>query len=183
MAIGIQNYDDISPADSEYPDGNIKDDTGADDGTPVEKTTYADMHQTLAKLLRLADITPSGNPENEYSGFQYIEAMDCLYSDGRQKVTVTGAAASTICYGSFNTNVIYRSDAESGHFSSLTRSAAPLIGKIKVTNYSFNPVTAVDSIAGTVNGGATFVVPSRAVCEFQWDNASNWALISYFIMP
>lgn len=75
MAIGLNNYPNIEAADSDYPNGSIKDNDGTNNGTPVNKLTYNDIHQVFAKLLRLADITPSGLPENEYSGFQYIEAM------------------------------------------------------------------------------------------------------------
>ncbi len=74
MATGLQNYPNTSAADSDYPNKNIKDDTGADDGTPVNKIVYADMHQFLAKMLRLAVITANGNPDNEYNGLQYMQA-------------------------------------------------------------------------------------------------------------
>lgn len=79
MAIGIQNYPNITSADSDFPNGSIKDDTGANDGTPVNKEVYNDIHQVFAKFLRLANITPSGNFESEYTEFQYINAIKKLF--------------------------------------------------------------------------------------------------------
>lgn len=75
MATGIENYPNIEPADSDYPDGSIRDNPGDYTGTPFNRLVYDDIHQVFAKLLRLAGITASGLPENEYSGFQYIEAL------------------------------------------------------------------------------------------------------------
>ena len=42
---------------SNYPDGRIKNDTGAGNGTPVNESVYGDAHQTIAKLMRLYNIT------------------------------------------------------------------------------------------------------------------------------
>lgn len=183
MATGIQNYTDVSTPDSDYPNGNIKDDTGADDGTPVDKQVYADMHQTLAKLLRLSSITPTGLPDNEYSGFQYIEAMIGLFGDGRQKVFITGPAASTLVYGQFNPDVIISEDAASGQALSCNIGGAPLISKIKIRNYSFNTVSAVAFSGETFNGAASpFSVPSRSVIDFQL-SGTNWVVVERYIMP
>ncbi len=75
MAIGIENYPNIDGPDSDYPKGKIRDNTGAGDGTPVDTEVYGDVHQFLAKLLRMAGITANALPDNEYSGFQYIQAL------------------------------------------------------------------------------------------------------------
>lgn len=75
LAIGIENYPNITAADAYFPDGSIRDKTPSLPGTPVNKTVYDDIHQFFAKLLRIAGITASGIPENEYSGFQYVEAL------------------------------------------------------------------------------------------------------------
>jgi hypothetical protein len=76
MAIGIGNYDNIDNSDpANYPDGAIKDDTGANDGTPVNRKTYNDIHQFFFALLLQAGITPNGLPENVTNTYQYILAL------------------------------------------------------------------------------------------------------------
>ncbi|MDF2457467.1 MAG: hypothetical protein K0R51_3460 [Cytophagaceae bacterium] len=75
MAIGLENFPNITPPDSDFPSGRIKDDTGINDGTPVDLFTNGDVQETFAKLLRMSSITPNGLPDSEYSGHQYIEAL------------------------------------------------------------------------------------------------------------
>ena len=36
---------------------------------------YADIHQFFAKLMDYAGVTPNGLPDNDYSGFQLMEAL------------------------------------------------------------------------------------------------------------
>lgn len=78
MARGLQNYPEVTTPDSDYPNGRIIDDSGTENGTPVNEEVYGDAHQFLAKILREAGITANGFPENEYSGHQYYEALDAL---------------------------------------------------------------------------------------------------------
>lgn len=82
MAIGLENFPNITPADSDYPSGRIKDDTGANDGTPIDVETNGDIQEFFAKLMRLAGTTPNGLPDNEYTGHQYIDALQKIYTAG-----------------------------------------------------------------------------------------------------
>lgn len=88
MAIGLQNYPNITLPDSDFPSGRIKDDTGINDGTPVDLMTNGDVQETFAKLLRLSSMTPTGSPDSEYNGHQYIEALVNLmnYSVGSDAI-------------------------------------------------------------------------------------------------
>ena len=81
MAIGIRNYPQVTPPDSDYPDGRIKDDTGINDGTPINVKTNGDIQQFFAKLMRLAGITPNGLPDSEYNGLQLIQALKAFVSN------------------------------------------------------------------------------------------------------
>jgi hypothetical protein len=63
-----------------YPNGRIKDDTGAGDGTGVNERTKGDFHQMLEKLMRLYGIAPNDLPDNETNGFQLIDALRALAS-------------------------------------------------------------------------------------------------------
>lgn len=60
---------------SDYPFGNLRDKSVSLPGTPVNKLVYADIHQFFEKLMDYAGITPNGLPDNEYSGWQLMEAL------------------------------------------------------------------------------------------------------------
>lgn len=76
MAVGIQNYPNVTTPDSDYPDGSSKDRTpGNFDGTPMNVLTMGDYQQWFAKILREAGITPNGFPDGPYEEFQYFEAF------------------------------------------------------------------------------------------------------------
>jgi hypothetical protein len=81
MAIGLENNPNNSAITVAYPYGGIKDNTGLGDGTPINKFTNDDIHQTIRKLLELAGITPNGLPDNVTNGFQYVNALDKLYKN------------------------------------------------------------------------------------------------------
>lgn len=59
-----------------YPFGRIKDDTGANDGTPVNEQVYGDFHQFFEKLLLDGLVTANNLPENTTNGFQYNQALE-----------------------------------------------------------------------------------------------------------
>lgn len=80
MAIGIQNFQNIIPPSTDYPSGRIKDDTGIEDGTPVNQETNSDIQEFFAKMMRQAGIDPNGLPDNEYSGNQYWQAFERFLS-------------------------------------------------------------------------------------------------------
>ncbi len=75
MAIGLQNLDRISDPDGDFPNGNIKDNTATDPGTPMNKKTFGDIFQYFAKMMREGSITPNELPDSEYIGNQYYEAL------------------------------------------------------------------------------------------------------------
>jgi hypothetical protein len=64
----------------DYPTGRIKDNNGTSNGTGVNERVYGDLHQTIAKLMRLYAITPNGLPDNETNGFQIVDALKSLAS-------------------------------------------------------------------------------------------------------
>lgn len=71
----LQSKPNVEPPSPGYPFGRIKDNPGNRTGTPVNESVYGDIHVVLDKLLSLANITPNDLPENEYSGYQIIEAL------------------------------------------------------------------------------------------------------------
>lgn len=94
MAIGIENYPNITAPDSDYQSGRIKDDTGVNDGTPIDLLTSGDIHEFFAKLMRQAAITPNNVPDNEYSGHQYMAALiNAINTNSSNGVIETSASA------------------------------------------------------------------------------------------
>jgi hypothetical protein len=65
----------VSPADADYPYGNIKNNGGSGDGTPVDKSVYADFHQFFERMFALSGIIPNGLPDNATDDFQLYEAL------------------------------------------------------------------------------------------------------------
>lgn len=79
--IPLQSNPNVDNSDLvNYPNGRIKDNTGTGNGTPVNRNVYGDIHQTVAKLMRLYAIEGNGIPDNETNGFQIIQAIVALAS-------------------------------------------------------------------------------------------------------
>lgn len=76
-----QNQTNIDNSDLiNYPNGRIKNNTGAGDGTPVNEQTKGDIHEAFDKLLRLYGISHNGLPDNTANGYQAIEGLIALAS-------------------------------------------------------------------------------------------------------
>ena len=100
-----------------YPGGRIKDNTGSGNGTGVNEKVYGDLHQAIAKLMRLYGISPTGLPDNETNGFQIIEAFKSLASknDYIYPLTTSGTVLSVgikIAYMEVNEFVICLAGAD-----------------------------------------------------------------------
>lgn len=61
-----------------YPNGRLKNNTGSGNGTPINEEVYGDIHETLAKLMRLYGISYNNLPDNETNGYQIVEALISL---------------------------------------------------------------------------------------------------------
>lgn len=77
--IALKNKPNVQAPDSDYPYGDIKDDTGANDGTPVDRQVYGDFHQFFEKLMHEAKLTANGLPDNDYNGFQLFDALKAIF--------------------------------------------------------------------------------------------------------
>ena len=97
MAFKITDYPNTSAISGSEPYGNIKDDTGSNDGTPVDKQVYADKHQFFAWLMDKAGVTPNSLPDNLTNGFQLGEAL--LILTDRYRCTSTTSVAIGSAYG------------------------------------------------------------------------------------
>ena len=61
-----------------YPNGRIKDNTGNNDGTPVNEFVYGDIHELFARLMRRAGILYNGLPDNVTNKYQLEQALVAL---------------------------------------------------------------------------------------------------------
>lgn len=75
MAIRLQDKDNTTPPSVQNPYGQIKDDDGTGNGTPVNKEVYQDHHIFFAKISDYAGIVLNGILDNAYDGFQYFQAL------------------------------------------------------------------------------------------------------------
>lgn len=75
MAIKLEDKPNVEAPGVDYPYGNIKDNTGLNDGTPVNKLVYADFHQFFAKLMDAAGVAYNDLPDNQTNTFQYFTAL------------------------------------------------------------------------------------------------------------
>lgn len=75
MAIKLENKVNTEAPSVAYPFGNIKDNTGSNNGTPVDKNVYADFHQFFAKMMSESGIVYNDLPDNNTDGFQYWLAL------------------------------------------------------------------------------------------------------------
>ncbi|WP_051947376.1 hypothetical protein [Muricauda sp. MAR_2010_75] len=76
MARDKQTLTNIDKSDLvNWPNGRVKDNTGADDGTPVNELVYGDLHEFFAKLMRDAGISYNGLPDNVANGYQLVNAL------------------------------------------------------------------------------------------------------------
>jgi len=185
MAIRLQDKQNVTAPDSDYPFGNIKDDTGAGDGTPVNVQVYADFHQFFAKMFALSGLTYNGLPDNEYSGFQYIEAATKLWKtfDGVKLISV-----DTTLTAADKSKLIVVSGSVAGIIVSLPSSTTLEDGDdfniMNNSDYSVTIARAVpDAIQFNGNSAVTLVLPyARDFVKLALDKSNtDWYVANYQI--
>jgi len=75
MAIKLSDKPNVTAPGGAYSYGDIKDNSGSNDGTPVNRLVYADFHQFFERLMALAGVTHNGLPENDTNTYQLMEAL------------------------------------------------------------------------------------------------------------
>lgn len=84
------NIDDSNP--TAYPNGQVKDDDGSGDGFPLIRATTSDIFETFDKLMRLANLTFTGDFDNENNGYQFVSAIIALAGKNDYILALTTAA-------------------------------------------------------------------------------------------
>lgn len=72
------NLPNVNGATAEFPYGDVKDNTGSNNGTPLNRESMSDIFQFFAKLADEAGIVQNDILDNEYDGFQLFEALQTV---------------------------------------------------------------------------------------------------------
>lgn len=72
------NKTNVTPAGGAYPYGNIKNDDGTFNGTPINVELLSDYVQFFEKMFAESGLVANGNPDNSTSGFQLWEALKAI---------------------------------------------------------------------------------------------------------
>lgn len=88
MAIKLSAKPNTEPISGAYPYGAIRDNTGSNNGTPVNKLVYDDLHQFFERMMAQAGITHNGLPDNATNGFQLFTALIALFGGRRAVVNI-----------------------------------------------------------------------------------------------
>jgi hypothetical protein len=75
----LTNKTNVDNADADYPNGRIKDDTGSNNGTPVDEDVYGDLHQTEERGVQEArdweaDVQMDRNADSRLNDYQFFQA-------------------------------------------------------------------------------------------------------------
>lgn len=185
MSKGLENFlPFIIPANSDYPWGDIKDDTGSGDGTNVDRVNHADYHQTFRKLLSLASIVPNGLPDNVTNGYQYIQAMNRVYKRANGVKIITSNTA--IVAADYN-KLIFVDNATPGNITvNLPNSALVQDGhSVLVYNNGNYRIDVSFSVSDFVMGGTEITLVEQGdFCEMILDKPNqNWVFANAKITP
>jgi len=89
----------VDPATPDYPDGRVRDESGSIEGTSLQETLHGDLWQLLYLLMRDANLTPNGLPDNVTNGYQLAEALDDRISRKSIFRTQTSAVITPLMTG------------------------------------------------------------------------------------
>ena len=79
--IRLVNKPNTNTATTPYPYGSLRDNTGANDGTPVNKFVVEDLHQLAERVFAQSGLTANGLPDNATNGWQLFEALMAAVED------------------------------------------------------------------------------------------------------
>ena len=171
MAIKLENKTNVTAPDVTYPYGNIKNDTGAGDGTPVNVQVYADFHQFFARMAALAGITYNNLPDNSTNGYQYYDALLSLIQSNittANAVTVTNTVGLTVIPFTQNRHNLEYANIASGSVPLKTFTydfTNAVVGKVVRLHYGAQTGSTfiLDFPLSTANGYTTLVSPGGTV--------------------
>ena len=99
MAINLTAKPNVDPADSDFPYGNVKDNSGTNNGTPLNRLVLSDYIQFFHKLMAEAGVAYNGDLDNQANGWQFYEAFRRLtrpYKVMTGTINQSGTSAPTL---------------------------------------------------------------------------------------
>lgn len=184
MGRSIQDYDGQKRApDADYLRGDLKDDTGALDGTVANSKSNSDIHQFFMKFMNLSAIIPNGLPDNEYNGYQYVDSLIYLLGNNRKVVTFSTNAASHIAEADYSTAVVIQQNAVIGHIISMDVPTGSYNAPISIYNHSPNPIDIYDLASSNNIDGAPgpYTLPALTAIDFEYDlGTTNWVITKLY---
>jgi hypothetical protein len=69
------NKTNVNGVSTSYPYGGVKDNTGPNDGTPVNEELIGDYVQFFEKMFSMSGLAANGNPDNSTNHFQLVQAL------------------------------------------------------------------------------------------------------------
>lgn len=180
MAIGLENHPNNDAINAAYPYGGIKDNTGVGNGTPINKLTNDDIHQTLRKILALAGITPNGLPDNVTNGYQYIQGLYTLFRNFRGVKNYPTNLTTTLTVNDMGYHVDVSGNTSTKNFN-LPDSATLQDGDGISFYNNVAQICIVQSVTASVNGGADITLPDLGDYVYLVLDKpnNNWVPISY----
>jgi len=73
--IKLENKPNVQAPDATWPFGKSTDNTGTNNGLPLNSLTLEDYHQFFAKMFNQSGLVANGLQDNAVNGFQMFEAM------------------------------------------------------------------------------------------------------------
>ena len=147
----LTNKTNVDNTDTDFPNGRIKDDTGSNNGTPVDEDVYGDLHQTEERGVQEsrdweADVIMDENPDSVLNDYQFFQARRknqdyaSLYKNGKFSNVLTNlGGVDTISDCAVWAGELYVSDA----------------GSNTVEVFSIFDGVALRTIGATILGGST----------------------------
>ena len=89
MAVTILDLENATPEDSDNIYGDITDDNGSGNGTPMNNKAFHDMFVFFQRLMQKGNVTPNHLPDNAYTGFQLFTALQNLFTGTGIKTPLT----------------------------------------------------------------------------------------------
>jgi hypothetical protein len=78
MARSLASKQNVTAPGGDYPYGRIKNNSGGNNGTPVNEEVYGDVHQFFERLMAIAGTAFNGQPDNNGNGFQLFVALQTV---------------------------------------------------------------------------------------------------------
>lgn len=105
MAIKLENKTNVTAPGGNFPYGDIKDDSGGNNGTPVNRSVYGDFHQFFARIMDVGGIVYNNAVENSANGFQYVTALIAIIVAQATALVSAEAALRTSADNTLQSNI------------------------------------------------------------------------------